>query len=243
MDLDTLREAAIEATARALVEKHGIAPSEDSDEWEDEYRRQFAALKQRYGGDVQIAPRPSAAALKQSLPALSGTPEQLRWAASIREERLREIPSEAVRAFWAQTWTRAKVWVDTHDVPTAVLLQRLKPQYDEYRKKRVEAAEARKAETQKKAAEAAAYRRKLQEAGITPEGLAELVDASERFDPAPLAAKLAEIDVPGRNLRIFETSDPNLLLVKEKDERGHHDYAIERDEGLVADLKLYGEAP
>jgi hypothetical protein len=243
MDLDTLREAAIEATARALVEKHDIAPSEDSDEWEDEYRRQFAALKQRYGGDVQIAPRPAATALKQPLPALSGTPEQLRWAASIREERLREIPSEAVRAFWAQTWTRAKVWVDTRDVPTAVLLQRLKPQYDEYRKKRVEAAEARKAETQKKAAEAAAYRRKLQEAGVTPEGLAELVDASERFDPAPIAAKLAEIDVAGRNLRIFETSDPNLLLVKEKDEHGHHDYAIERDEGLVADLKLYGEAP
>ena len=82
-----------------------------------------------------------------------------------------------------------------------------------------------------------------QEAGVTPEGLAELVDASERFDPAPIAAKLAEIDVAGRNLRIFETSDPNLLLVKEKDEHGHHDYAIERDEGLVADLKLYGEAP
>src|SRR5580704_13356022 len=232
MDLDTLREAAIEATARALVEKHDIAPSEDSDEWEEEYRRQFAALKQRHGGDAQIAPRPATTALKQPLPALSGTPEQLRWAASIREERLREIPSEAVRAFWAQTWTRAKVWVDTRDVPTAVLLQRLKPQYDEYRKKRVEAAEARKAETQKKAAEAAAYRRKLQEAGVTPEGLAELVDASERFDPAPIAAKLAEIDVAGRNLRIFETSDPNLLLVKEKDEHGHHDYAIERDEGL-----------
>ena len=243
MDLDTLREAAIEATARALVEKHGIAPSEDSDEWEDEYRRQFAALKQRYGGDVQIAPRPSAAALKQPLPALSGTPEQLRWAASIREERLREVPNETVRAFWAQTWTRAKQWVDTRDVATPVLLQRLKPQYDEWRKKRTEAAEARKAEAQKKAAEAAAYRRKLQEAGITPEGLVELVDASERFDPAPIAAKLAEIDVPARNLRIFETSDPNLLLVKEKDERGPHDYAIERDEGLVADLKLYGEAP
>ena len=44
MDLDTLREAAIEATARALIEKHGIAPSEESDEWEEEYRRQFAAL-------------------------------------------------------------------------------------------------------------------------------------------------------------------------------------------------------
>ena len=69
MDLDTLREAAIEATARALIEKHGIAPSEESDEWEEEYRRQFAVLKQRHGGSVQIAPR-AAAAAKQPLPKL-----------------------------------------------------------------------------------------------------------------------------------------------------------------------------
>ena len=82
----------------------------------------------------------------------------------------------------------------------------------------------------------------MQEAGVTPEGLAELVDASDRFDPAPIAAKLAEIDIPGRNLRVFETSDPNLLLVKEKNERGHQDYAIERDEGLVADLALFTRA-
>ena len=244
MDLNALREMAIEAASRALYEKDGFVPSEESDEWEAEYRRQFAALKQRYGSQVTVPSRPAAAATPQrQLPELSGTPEQLRWAASIRDERLREIPSEAVRAFWAQTWTRAKVWVDTRDVPTPVLLQRLKPQYDDFRRKQAEAAAARKAEAQKKAAEAAAHRRKLQEAGITPEGLAELVDASDRFDPAPIAAKLAEIDVPGRNLRVFETSDPNLLLVKEKNERGHQDYAIERDEGLVADLKLFAQVP
>jgi hypothetical protein len=243
MDVNALREAAIEAANRALYEKHGFVPSEDSDEWEDEYRRQFAALKQRYGGELQTVQRPVAAASKQPLPELSGTPEQLRWAASIRDERLREIPSEAVRAFWAQTWTRAKVWVDTRDVPTATLLQRLKPQYDEYRKKRAEAAEAKKAEAQKKAADAAAYRRKLQEAGITPEGLVEMVDASDRFEVAPLTTKLAEVEVADRHLRIFETSDPNLLLVKERNDRGHEDYAIERDEGLVGDLKLYAQAP
>jgi len=45
------------------------------------------------------------------------------------------------------------------------------------------------------------------------------------------------------HLRIFETSDPNLLLVKERNDRGHEDYAIERDEGLVADLTLYAQAP
>src|SRR5439155_12932651 len=167
-----------------------------SDEWEDEYRRQFAALKQRYGGELQTVQRPAAASAPQRpLPELRGTPEEQRWGASIRDERLREIPSEAVRAFLVQTWPRAKQWVDTRDVPTATLLQRLKPQYDDYRKKRTEAAEAKKAEAQKKAAEAAAYRRKLQEARITPEGLVELVDASDRFEVAPLTTKLADIEV------------------------------------------------
>ena len=47
MDLNALREAAIEATARALYDKLGIVPSDDSDEWEEEYRRQFAALRHR----------------------------------------------------------------------------------------------------------------------------------------------------------------------------------------------------
>jgi hypothetical protein len=244
MDVNALREAAIEAANRALYEKHGFVPSEDSDEWEEEYRRQFAALKQRYGNQVTPPPRPAAASAPQRpLPEVRGTPEEQRWAASIRDERLREIPSEAVRAFLVQTWPRAKQWVDTRDVPTATLLHRLKPQYDEYRKKRTEAAEAKKAEAQKKAADAAAYRRKLQEARITPEGLVELVDASDRFEVAPLTTKLAEVEVADRHLRIFETSDPNLLLVKEKDLRGNHEYAIERDEGLVGDLKLFAQAP
>ena len=60
----------------------------------------------------------------------------------------------------------------------------------------------------------------------------------------PIAAKLAEIAVEGRHLRVYETTDPNLLLVKEK--KGPlqlDDYAIERDEGLVADLRLYAQAP
>lgn len=244
MDLNALREMAIEAASRTLYEKHGFVPSEESDEWEDEYRRQFAALKQRYGNQVAMPTRPAAAAVPlRELPELRGTLEEQRWGASIREERLREIPSEAVRAFWVQLWPRAKQWVDTRDVPTQTLLHRLKPQYDEYRRKQAETAAAQKAATQKKAQEAAAYQRKLKEAGITPEGLVELVDASDRFDPAPLAAKLADITVEDRHLRVFETSDPNLLLVKEKDLRGNHEYAIERDEGLVADLKLFAQAP
>ena len=249
MDLNTLREAAIEATARALDAKLGYVPSDDSDEWEDEYRRQFAVLKQRHGGDLRPAAprpaaRPAAAGPERSWPELSGTPEQKRCAATIRDERMREIPSEPFRVFLARTWTRAKQWVDTRDVPTAVLVTRLRPQFEEYRRQQEEAARARAAAATQKAAELAAYQQRLKEAGVTPDGLVELIDASERFDPAPLAAKLAEIAVEGRHLRVYETSDPNLLLVKEK--RGPlplDDYAIERDDGLVADLKLFAQAP
>ena len=255
MDLNTLREAAIEATARALDDRLGYVPSDDSDEWEEEYRKQFAALRQRHGGDLRpVAPRPAAAPSgparhpkrhpERQWPELSGTPEQKSWAATIRDERMREIPSEPFRAFLARTWTRAKQWVDTSEVPISVLVTRLRPQFEEYRRQEEEAAKTRAAEAAKKAAELASYQKRLKEAGITPEGLVELVDASERFDPAPIAAKLAEIAVEGRQLRIYETSDPNLLLVKEK--RGPlplDDYAIERDEGVVADLKLFAQVP
>lgn len=247
MDLSTLRAAAIEATSRALHDRHGFVPSDESDEWEEEYRRQFALLKQRFATETAAPPVPrppsAPAAAERQWPELSGTPEQKRWAATIREDRLREIPGEPFRAWLARTWTRAKVWVDTRDVPAAVLVQRLKPQFDEYRRQAADAAKERTAEAQKKAAEAAAYQQRLKEAGITPEGLVELVDASDRFELAPLTLKLAEIAVEGRHLRIFETADPNLLLVKEKKGPLHEDYAIERDEGLVGDLKLYAQAP
>jgi len=247
MDLHALREAAIEATSRALHDKLGFVPSDETDEWEDEYRRQFALLKRRFSSETPVPapPRVPAAAsgVERQWPELSGTPEQKRWAASIREDRLREIPSEPFRAWLARTWTRAKVWVDTRDVPAAVLVQRLKPQFDEYRRQAAETAKARAAEAQQKAAASSAFQQRLKEAGITAEGLVELVDASDRFELAPLTAKLAEIAVEGRHLRIFETSDPNLLLVKEKKGPLHEDYAIERDEGLVGDLKLYAQAP
>jgi hypothetical protein len=245
MDLNALREAAIEATSRALHDKHGFVPSDESDEWEEEYRRQFALLKQRIATEPVVAPRPPAAsaAAERQWPELSGTPEQKRWAATIRADRMGEIPSEPFRVWFAETWGRAKVWIDTRDVPTATLVQRLKPQYDQYRKEVAEAAKARAAEAQQKAAEVAAYQQRLKDARITPEGLVELIDASDRFDLAPLMVKLAEIAVEGRHLRVFETSDPNLLLVKEKKGPLHEDYAIERDEGLVADLKLYAQVP
>ena len=252
MDLNALREAAIEATARALYDKLGVVPSDDSDEWEEEYRRQFAALKQRHAGELTTttisrppSPNNGQAGAQRQLPELRGTPEEQRWGASIRDERLREVPNEVLRVFLVQVWPRAKQWIDTRDVPVRTLVQRLAPQYEEWRKKRTEAATARKAEAAKKAAEVAAYQKRLEEAGITPEGLVELIDASDRFDdPAAITVKIAEIDIEGRHLRVFETSDPNLLLVKEK--KGPlqlPDYAIERDEGLVGDLKLFAQAP
>jgi len=247
MDLHALREAAIEATSRALHDKLGFVPSDETDEWEDEYRRQFQLLKRRFAtaAPAPAPPRMPAApsGAEREWPELSGTPEQKRWASTIREDRLREIPGEAFRVWMARTWTRAKVWVDTRDVPSAVLVQRLRPQFDEYRKEAADAAKARAAEAQQKAAAAAAYQQRLKDSGITPEGLIELVDACDRFDLAPLTVKLAEIAVEGRHLRIFETSDPNLLLVKEKKGPLHEDYAIERDEGLVGDLKLYAQMP
>jgi hypothetical protein len=248
MDLHALREAAIEATSRALYDRLGIVPSDDTDEWEEEYRRQFAALKHHLGTDLKTAaaamPRPAAGTVQRQLPELRGTLEEQRWGASIRDERLREVPNEVVRTFLVQNWPRAKQWIDTRDLPIRQLVQHLAPQYEVWRKKRAETAGARKAEAQQKAAAASAFQQRLREAGITPEGLVELVDASDRFDLAPLTVKLAEIAIEGRHLRIFETSDPNLLLVKEK--KGPlqlPDYAIERDEGLVGDLKLYAQAP
>jgi hypothetical protein len=69
MDLNTLREAVIEATARALDKRLGYVPSDDSEEWEEEYRRQFAALKQHHGGDLRpAAPRPAAPAGRGRVP-------------------------------------------------------------------------------------------------------------------------------------------------------------------------------
>ena len=244
MDLTALRDAAMEATARALYDKHGEVPSEESEEWEQEYRRQFAALRERHSVELTAVPRRPAVAIDESrLPALTGTPEQIRWGASIRLERLGEVPNAVLRDFLAQTWTRAKQWVDTRDVPTPTVLQRLKPQYEEWRKKREAAAQARAAETKQKADALAAYQRRLNEAGITPEGLVEMIDASDRFDPAPIAAKLADIEIEHRHLRIYETADPNILLVKEKKGPLNEEYAIERDDGLVADLKLFAQRP
>ena len=48
MDLKTLKEQAAVATTRFFVDKQGFSASEDSEDWEDEYRRQFERLKKQY---------------------------------------------------------------------------------------------------------------------------------------------------------------------------------------------------
>jgi hypothetical protein len=242
MDLSQLKEAAIAATVAALQRKFDVLPGEDSDEWEDEYRRQFALAKQRYGVGTPTVSRLAAGPAPQ-LPELTGTPEQKHWAEQVRAERLREIANAPMRAWIAKTWIRAKLWVDTREVPINTLLQRLQPQYDEYCRQAAEQQKARAAEAQQKTAAVAAHQAALRKAGITEAGLIELVDASERTKLAALAEKLAELTGDDRHLRIFATTDPKILLIKEKNLTGQHDYGIERDEGLVGDLKLFMQAP
>ncbi len=242
MDLAQLKEAAIAATVEALQRKFDVLPDEDSDEWEDEYRRQFALAKQRYGVTAVTVARPAAGPELQ-LPELTGDREQVHWGEQVRTDRLREVADAARRAWMAKTWTRAKVWVDTRDVPVVTLLQRTQPQYDDYRRQTVEQQKARATEAQKKAAAIAAHQAKLQKAGITEAGLIELVDASERAESAKLGEKLADLNGVDRHLRVFATADPNVLLVKEKNLKGNVDYGIERDDGLVGDLKLFMQAP
>ncbi len=242
MDLTQLKEAAIEATARALQDRLGIVPDEDSDEWEDEYRRQFALAKQRYGVTTPTIARATGPAVQ--LPELRGdTQELIHWGEQVRAERLREVSDAARRGWMAKTWTRAKVWVDTREVPIATLLQRTQAQYDEWRRQESAQKASQTAAAQQKAAALAAHQAKLQKAGVTEAGLVELIDASERVKPAALGEKLAELKGVDRHLRVFATSDPKALLVKEKNLKGSFDYGIERDDGLVADLKLFASAP
>jgi hypothetical protein len=242
MDLTQLKEAAIEATARALQDKFGAVPDEDSDEWEGEYRRQFALAKQRYGVTTRTVARATGPTLQ--LPELRGeTQELIHWGEQVRVERLREVADAARRVWMAKTWVRAKLWVDTREVPVATLLQRTQGQYDDYRRQQASEKSAQSAATQQKAAAIAAHQAKLQKAGVSEAGLLELVDASDRVKPAALTEKLAELKGADRHLRIFATTDPKTLLVKEKNLKGQHDYCIERDEGLVADLKLFASAP
>jgi hypothetical protein len=246
MDVKLVREEAIEATNRAFYDRSGFVPDEDSDEWEDEYRRQFDLAKKKHATDrptvtapITPAPPPDE---EPGWAELTGPPTQIRWAAALRADRLREIRDPGIRDWLATTWTRSKSWIDTNGLSTAIFLQRIGPHYTEYRRQADEQARQLAAERQAKAAAAEEVRRQIEEAAITVEGLIELIDIADRLPVLPIKAKLAELDTAKRNLRIFETDDPAVLMVLEKAETVRDEYGIERDDGLLADLRLYARA-
>jgi len=245
MDLKLAREEAIEATNRFFWDKSGFVPDPDSDEWEDEYRRQFDLAKKRHAADPPAIPPPIAAAPPEEEPgwaALTGAPTQIRWAAALRADRLKEVRDPVIRNWLATTWTKSKSWIDTSSLPTAIFLQRIEPHYAQYRRQADERARLLAAQRQAKAAAADEIRRQIEEAAITVEGLIELIDIADRLPVLPIKAKLAELATAERNLRVFETDDPAVLMVLEKAGTGREEYAIERDDGLVADLRLYARA-
>src|SRR3974377_1660692 len=94
MDLKLVREEAIEATNRAFWDRSGFVPDEDSDEWEDEYRRQFELGKKRHATDPPADTRPIVATAppeeEPGWAGLTGPPTQIRWAAALRADRMKE---------------------------------------------------------------------------------------------------------------------------------------------------------
>jgi hypothetical protein len=244
MDLKPVRERAIEATTRFFWDTRGFVPDEDSEEWEAEYRRQFELAKR----GLDAAPPAGSAAIEAPAPApagwaeLTGAPTQIRWAATLRAERIEAVRDPAIRHWLATTWTKAKSWIDTRELPITIFLERIRPHYQEYRQATDEQTRAAAREQEAQAAVATAIRRQLDEAGITAAGLIELIDIAERLPVLPIKTKLGELDADERNLRVFETADPVVLTVLEKSGAGRSEYGIERDEGLVADLALFARA-
>ena len=244
MDLETLRREVADETARVLLDRHGFVPDQDSDEWEEEYRRQFALVKPR----VQAGPALSAAARNAAsreagdAPPLRGAPADARWAATLRAARLKELQSTELCRFLIETWTQAKVWLDTRELPALAFRRRVETEYETHRRDRKRAAAAEEAARRAKAEEEAEREAKLSAAGVSAKSLIDLIDVSPRVKPAPLAEKLADLVLDQRRLRVFATANQGVLLVKESGpDHSRTEYGIERDDGLVADLKLFAD--
>lgn len=241
MDMKALRQEAMEAATRFFLEHRDFLPSEESEEWEAEYRRQLDLAKKR-----QSSARPVAAAAKPAGeaagPEVSGAPAQQRWAQTIRAERLAQIPGKEIRDWLSAAWTSSSAWIDTRELAPALFLRRVEALYAEHRRQAEQRAAELQAAQQAKAAAGEALQRELQAAGVTAEGLVGLIDVSVRAAPAPREQKLAEITVGGRSLRVFETAAAAVLMVIETGAAGRQEYAIERDAGLVADLKLFARS-
>lgn len=247
MDLKLLKEEALEETARFFRGSQGTLPDQESDEWEAAYRRHFELVKKRHAADTQAAPRPVAPAAPpegppDKWPELSGPTAQKRWAVTLRADRLKEIQSKDIRAWLAGSWTSSKIWIDTRDLPAPMFQRRVEAEYGASRRRTDKQASILQAEQDTRAAAVAAIRRQVQAAGITAEGLIGLVDVSPRTKAVAVKAKLAELYAADRNLRIFESATAAALMVIENTATGRTEYAIERDEGLVADLKLFAQS-
>jgi hypothetical protein len=246
MDLETLRKEVADETARVLLDRHGFVPDQDSDEWEEEYRRQFALLKQRgpAGAASSTTARTAPSREVSDAPPLRGAPSDARWAATLRAARLKELRSTELCRFLAETWIDAKHWLDTREMPALAFRRRVEAEYQTHSRERERAAVAEQAARRAKAAAEAARAAKLSTAGVSAKSLVELIDVSPRVKPAPLAEKLADLVLDQRRLRVFATADPDVLLVKESGpDHSRTEYGIERDDGLVADLKLFADAP
>jgi hypothetical protein len=242
MDLNALRSEALEATRRFFADREGILPDEGSDEWEAEYHRQFELARRAAMSRLAGGPSGAGASSHPQWPELTGAPTERRWAAELRAARLKTIQRKELREWLAATWTAARDWVKTHDIPGPAFLRRVEAQHAADRREAEAQAAARAAEEQASAAAAETLRARVEAAGVTAAGLIDLIDVSPRAGAAPLRGKLAELRAGERIVRVFETSNPDLLVVIEKGEAGRSEYAIERDDGLVAELKLLAEA-
>jgi hypothetical protein len=247
VDLATLKAKTFEETTQFFLEKLGYVPDQDSDEWEDEYRRRFAvarahpkaALLHANVAPEVLPPADRRTMQKAELPELRGPAAAVRWATTLRAERLKEIQNKEIGAWLARTWTAAKSWIDTRELPTAAFLRRVEPGFAEHRRQLEEQAVLIEAQRQAQVDAAAALAEQIQAAGITARGLIELVDVSPRIKAMPARAKLAELKADDRRLRVFDTTHLSALLILESGAAGRIEYGIERDDGLVADLKLF----
>jgi hypothetical protein len=243
MDLTALRDEALEATRRFFIDRENITPDEGSDEWEAEYHRQFELAKRRVAtARATAAPSQPGASRLPEWPELTGVPAERRWGTELRAARLKTIQDKELRDWLAATWTAARDWVKTRDMAGPAFLRRIETQYAADRRETEAQAAAHAAEEQAIIAAADALHARVQAAGITAAGLIDLIDVSPRSAAASVRGKLAELRSGKRSLRVFETSKADVLAVIEKDEAGRSEYAIERDDGLVADLKLFAEA-
>src|ERR1700730_5581100 len=125
MDLRELRERALEATTRFFVDRDGILPNQEGEEWEAEYRRQYDLAKRQAPEPHRAPPDKRAESGDSEWPSLAGAPAQKRWAAELRARRLAIMENKDIRDWLGATWTTAAAWVDTRDMTAPHFLRRV----------------------------------------------------------------------------------------------------------------------